>query len=67
MTAGSTGDADGTDGVFRIRAHPNHSCPGAAFTRERYLDAQRPPERLRPPQPTGERSRIFCPLGGCQR
>jgi len=35
--------------------------PGAAFVRD--LDAQRPEERLRPPQSTGEHSRIFCP--GC--
>src|SRR6266478_3184853 len=61
MTAGSTDNADGTDGVFGARAHPDHSCPGAAFTRERDLDAQRPEERLRPPQSTGERPRIFCP------
>jgi hypothetical protein len=40
MTAGSTDDADGTDAIFSIRAHPNHSRPGAAFTRERDLDAQ---------------------------
>ena len=35
--------------------------PGPAFTRERDLDAQRAEERLRPPQSTGERPRIFCP------
>jgi hypothetical protein len=50
MTAGSTDDTDGTDGMFSTRAHPDHSRPGAAFTRERHLDAQRPEKRLRPPQ-----------------
>jgi hypothetical protein len=32
MTAGGTDDADGADGVFGARAHPDHSRPGAAFT-----------------------------------
>jgi hypothetical protein len=58
---GSTDDADGTDGIFGTRAHPDHSRSGAAFTRERDLDAQRPEKRLCPPQSTGERPRIFCP------
>jgi len=58
---GSTDDADGADGIFSTRAHPDHSRPCPAFTRERDLDAQRPEERLRPSQQTGERPRIFCP------
>jgi hypothetical protein len=61
ITAGSTDDADGADGIFSTRAHSDHSGPCPAFTRERDLDAQRPEECLRPPQPTGERPRIFCP------
>src|SRR5271166_1710996 len=58
-----TDDADDADGIFstRARAHPDHSGACPAFTRERDLDAQRPQERLRPPQSTGERPRIFCP------
>jgi len=35
--------------------------PAPAFTGECYLDAQRPQERLRPPQSAGERPRIFGP------
>jgi hypothetical protein len=80
MTAGSTGDADGTDGVFSTRAHPD-SRPCAAFTRERYLDAQRPQKRLRPPsRPASERGffvhavplikgekSIACPRNPCHR
>jgi hypothetical protein len=56
----STDDVDGTegtDGIFSIRAHPDHSRACQGFTRERDLDAQRPEERLRPPQSTGERPR----------
>jgi hypothetical protein len=61
ITAGSADNADGTDGIFSSRAHLDHlgSCP--AFTSERDIDTQRPEERLRPPQSTGERPRIFCP------
>jgi hypothetical protein len=47
ITAGSTDDADGADGIFSTRAHPDHSRPCPAFTSERDLDAQRPQERLR--------------------
>ena len=54
-------DADGIDRAFKSGAHPDHPCPCSAFTRERDLDAQRPQERLRPPQSTGERPRIFSP------
>ena len=61
MTAGSTDHADGTDGVFSTRAHPDHSRARAAFPGKRDLDAQRPEKGLCPPQSTGERSRIFCP------
>ena len=56
-----TDDADGTDGAFNSGAHPNHPRPCSAFARERDLDAQRPQERLRPPQSTGERPRVFRP------
>jgi hypothetical protein len=53
-------DADGADGIFGACAHPDHSGPHPAFARERDLGAQRPQERLRPPQSTGERPRISC-------
>jgi hypothetical protein len=53
----STDDADGTDAVFNACAHPDHSRPCAAFTRECDLDAPRSGET---PQSTGERSRIFA-------
>src|SRR6266446_6017743 len=56
-------DADGTDRAFKSGAHPDHPCPCSAFTRERDLDAQRPQERLRPPQSTGERPWRFWPTG----
>ena len=39
----------------------DHSRPCLAFTRERDFDAQSPEERLRSPQSTGERPRVFCP------
>jgi hypothetical protein len=39
MTGGSTDDADGTDAAFSTCAHPDHSRPCTAFTRERDLDA----------------------------
>jgi hypothetical protein len=58
IAAGGTDDADG---VFSARAHPDHSGPQPAFTRERDLDSKRSQERLRPPQSAGERPRIFCP------
>jgi hypothetical protein len=61
IAAGGTDDADGADGVFSARAHPDHSGPQPAFTRERDLDSKRSQERLRPPQSAGERPRIFCP------
>jgi hypothetical protein len=51
---------DGADGMFGTRAHTDHSRSCSAFARERDLDAQRPQERLRPPQSTGERPRISC-------
>jgi len=56
-------DADGIDRAFKSGAHPDHPCPCSAFTRERDLDAQRPQERLRPPQSTGERPWRFWPTG----
>jgi hypothetical protein len=58
---GGTDDADGADGIFCARAHPDHPRPHSAFTREGNLDPERPQERLRPPQPAGERPRVFCP------
>jgi hypothetical protein len=50
VTAGSTDDTDGADGVFGICAHPDHSHTGTAFTREYDLNAQDPEKRLRSPQ-----------------
>src|SRR5262245_48018564 len=43
---------------FRTCAHPDDSRPGTTFTGITDLDAQRPEERLRSPQSTGERARI---------
>jgi hypothetical protein len=57
----TTDDADGADGIFSARARPDHSGSCSTFTRKRDLDAQRPEDRLRPPQSTGERARVFCP------
>jgi len=42
ISAGNTDGADGTDAIFGIRAHPDHSGSQPAFTRERDLDAERP-------------------------
>jgi hypothetical protein len=64
ITADGTDGADGTDVIFTTRAQLDHSGPCAAFTRECDLDAQRPEECLRPPQPTSQRPRIFCPCRG---
>jgi len=61
ITAGSTDDANGADGMFAPCGHPDHSRPTPTFTRERDLDTERPQERLRPPQPIGECPRIFGP------
>jgi len=47
--------------VFRRGEHPDHSRPGSALTTEFNLDAQRAQERLRRPQPAGERPEIFWP------
>ena len=44
IAAGGTDDADGADGVFSARAHPDHSGPQPAFTRERDLDTKRSQE-----------------------
>src|ERR1700731_817369 len=38
IPAGGTDDADGSDGIFSARAHPDHPRPQPAFTRERDLD-----------------------------
>jgi hypothetical protein len=46
---------------------PDHSRPCPGFTSERDLDAQRPEERLRPPQLTGEHPRITGATGESQR
>src|SRR5271166_4266776 len=61
IPANRTDHADATDGLSRSRTHPDHSCPGPAFARERDLDAQGAQERLRPPQSTGQRPRISGP------
>ena len=66
MTADSTDHADGTDGVFGTRAHPNRSRPCTAFRGKRDLDAQRPEERLRPPQSPTDFLSMVCP-SRCQR
>ena len=57
---GSTDDADGIDDIFSTSAHPDHSRPCAASTRER---APMPSVRRMsaPPQSTGERPRISKP------
>jgi hypothetical protein len=49
------------NGMFAPCGHPDHSRPTPTFTRERDLDAQRPQERLRPSQSTGQRSRVLGP------
>jgi hypothetical protein len=57
ITVARTDDADG---IFSTRAHPDHSPPCSAFTRERDFDAQSPEDvcarRSRPARP-----RVFCP------
>jgi hypothetical protein len=55
--------ADGTDGIFERRAHPDYSAFGSAFTTEGNLDAERPKKCLRPAQVAGEGARIFGPAG----
>lgn len=56
----ATDGADVTDGIFTIRAHPYHSGPAPALTRERDLNTHRPEECLRPSRATGECARVFC-------
>jgi len=63
----STDDADGTDAIFSARAHPDHSCPCAAFPGKRDLDPNGPQESLRPPQPAGKRPRVFGPCDASKR
>ena len=46
--------ADGADGIFQRRAHPDYSITGSAFTPEGNVDPERPKRRLRPTQVTGE-------------
>ena len=59
--------ADGADGIFAGRTHPDDPISGVAFTAEGNVDAQRPQERLRPAQSTGECARVFGPAGGAIR
>jgi hypothetical protein len=51
--------ADGADGIFERRAHPDYSASGSAFTTEGNVDAERPKKRLRPTQVAGEGAGIF--------
>ena len=51
--------ADGADGIFDRRAHPDYSLSGSAFTTEGNVDAERPKKCLRPTQVAGEGARIF--------
>ena len=62
ISAGSTDDADGTDGVFGPRTYRDHSGPQSAFTRERDLDTERPQERLRSPRAVRKRPRGCWPM-----
>jgi hypothetical protein len=57
-TAGSSDDADGTDAIFSTRTHRDLPRSISAFAREGNLDPDRPQESLRPPQATGERTKI---------
>jgi hypothetical protein len=52
--------ADGADGIFQPRAHPDHSA-GAAFTTKGNVDADPPKKGLRPT--AGESAGIFGPAG----
>jgi hypothetical protein len=49
-------------GVFGRRTDLDHSCTHAAFSGKTDVNAQRTQERLRPAQPTGERSGCFRPI-----
>ena len=53
--------ADGADGIFDRRAHPDYSLSGSAFTTEDNIDAERTQDWLGPPQSAGERSRASWP------
>src|SRR5271165_910155 len=53
--------ADGADGIFERRAHPDDSASGSPFTTEGNVDAQRPKKCLRPTQVAGEGAGIFGP------
>jgi hypothetical protein len=53
--------ADGADGIFERRAHPDYSA--SAFTTECNVDAERPQKCPRPTQVPGESARIFGPAG----
>jgi hypothetical protein len=48
IATASTNDADGADGIFGTRAHPYHSGPAPALTRERDLNTHRPEEMSAP-------------------
>jgi len=62
MAGSITADAaDGADGIFGSPAHPDDSAAGTTFTAERNVDAQRPKERPRPPQPARQRAGISGP------
>src|SRR5271166_5048098 len=55
--------ADGADGIFERRAHPDYSASGSAFTTEGNVDAESPKKCLRPTQVPGQGARIFGPAG----
>ena len=55
--------ADGADGIFERRAHPDYSISGSAFTTEGNVDAERSKKCLRPAQVASEDSRILGPTG----
>ena len=54
--------ADGADGIFAGRTHPDDPIPGAAFTTEGNVDAHCPQEGLSPAKAAGERV-VFWPTG----
>jgi hypothetical protein len=55
--------ADGADGIFQRRAHPDHSTAGAAFTTKGNVDAEHPKKCLCATQVPSESAGIFGPAG----
>ena len=57
--------ADGADGIFQRRAHPDYSTTGSAFTPEGNVDPERPKKRLRPTsrQSSVSERRCSSPIG----